>query len=153
MSTNKAIGIWPNAHNNAHMVPVRPLALSSFQLYSTNREKPPLKPVAELRKLTEVNHKSSRSIRRIEQRRIRRTQLAPKRPRRLRRKKSRQDHTPGCRRRSRLRVRLRPLPRDWLIPWWRSRRPHRTQLRDRLCGAQYVMPLLSLVRTSCFSAL
>jgi elongation factor Ts len=37
------------------MVPVRPLALSSFRFYSTNAEKPPLKLVAELRKLTEVS--------------------------------------------------------------------------------------------------
>ena len=36
-------------------VPVRPLALSSFRFYSTNAEKPPLKLVAELRKLTEVS--------------------------------------------------------------------------------------------------
>ena len=37
------------------MVPVRPLALSSLRFYSTNAEKPPLKLVAELRKLTEVS--------------------------------------------------------------------------------------------------
>lgn len=39
------------------MVPVRlrPLPLSSFRFYSTNAEKPPLKLVAELRKLTEVS--------------------------------------------------------------------------------------------------
>lgn len=37
------------------MVPVRPLALSSFRFYSTNAAKPPLKLVAELRKLTEVS--------------------------------------------------------------------------------------------------
>jgi len=37
------------------MVPVRLLALSSFRFYSTNTEKPPLKFVAELRKLTEVS--------------------------------------------------------------------------------------------------
>jgi elongation factor Ts len=37
------------------MVPVRPLASSSFRLYSTNAEKPPLKLVADLRKLTEVS--------------------------------------------------------------------------------------------------
>jgi hypothetical protein len=37
------------------MVPVRPLALSSFRFLSTNAEKPPLKLVAELRKLTEVS--------------------------------------------------------------------------------------------------
>ncbi|KAI0281232.1 hypothetical protein BGY98DRAFT_959372 [Russula aff. rugulosa BPL654] len=37
------------------MVPVRPVALSSFRFYSTNAGKPPLKLVAELRKLTEVS--------------------------------------------------------------------------------------------------
>jgi elongation factor Ts len=37
------------------MVPVRPLALSSFRFFSTNAGKPPLKLVAELRKLTEVS--------------------------------------------------------------------------------------------------
>src|SRR5258708_1450977 len=37
------------------MAPVWPLAFSSFRLYSTNAEKPPLKLVAELRKLTEVS--------------------------------------------------------------------------------------------------
>lgn len=37
------------------MVPVRPLTLTSFRFYSTNAEKPPLKLVAELRKLTEVS--------------------------------------------------------------------------------------------------
>jgi elongation factor Ts len=38
------------------MVPVRrPLTFSSFRLYSTNADKPPLKLVAELRKLTEVS--------------------------------------------------------------------------------------------------
>ncbi len=37
------------------MAPVWPLAFSSFRLYSTNVEKPPLKLVAELRKLTEVS--------------------------------------------------------------------------------------------------
>ena len=37
------------------MVPVRPVALSSFRFYSTNAGKPPLKLVAELRKFTEVS--------------------------------------------------------------------------------------------------
>ena len=67
-----------------------------------------------------IDHKSSRSPRSIEQRRIRRTLLAPKRPRRLRRKESRQDRTPHHRRRSRRCI--RPLARDGLTSWWRSRR-------------------------------
>src|SRR6266446_3815164 len=42
-------------HVTPTMAPWRPLALSSFRFYSTSAEKPPLKLVAELRKLTEVS--------------------------------------------------------------------------------------------------
>ena len=55
-STNKAISAFGQMRLTPTMVPVRrPLALSSFRSYSTNAEKPSIKLVAELRKLTEVS--------------------------------------------------------------------------------------------------
>jgi hypothetical protein len=120
VSTNKAIGnahYGPSATTHPH--------LSSFLF--NNAGKPPLKRVAELRKLAEVSITNSREALAASNNGLSaalnwlQDDLAVSGA-----KKSHQDRALHCGRRSRRRV--LPLARDGLIPWWRLRRPRRTQL-------------------------
>ncbi len=106
----------------------------SLRFYSQATEKPSLKLIAELRKLTEVSISKAREALAASNNDAGRAGMAPKRPSGLRHQTGRQSRSPlgrvcqWC-------VRVGPRAQDGLDirPWWRARRAGRAQQRDGLC--------------------